>query len=91
MKNAAARVFHNDPQGNEYIRVTADNRAVNLLCRYGVGWGRRVLIWLGWLAWSVWGLCLRRFLSYLTPTQIYTHTHTPKLHSSFFTTDLQFM
>lgn len=43
MKNAAARVFHNDPQGNEYIRVTTDNRAVNLLCRYGwlargVGW-----------------------------------------------------
>lgn len=33
MKNAAARVFHADPQGNEYIRVTADNRAVNLLCR----------------------------------------------------------
>ncbi len=35
MKNAAARVFHNDPQANEYIRVTADNRAVNLLCRCG--------------------------------------------------------
>lgn len=35
MKNAAARVFHNDPQENEYIRVTTDNRAVNLLCRYG--------------------------------------------------------
>jgi len=32
MKNAATKVFNNDPQSNEYIRVTAQNRSVNLLC-----------------------------------------------------------
>ena len=32
MKNAATKVFNNDPQSNEYIRVTAENRSVNLLC-----------------------------------------------------------
>ena len=32
MKNAATKVFNNDPQSNDYIRVTADNRSVNLLC-----------------------------------------------------------
>ena len=33
MKNAAARIFAADPQANDYLRVTADNRSVNLLCR----------------------------------------------------------
>lgn len=33
MKNAAAKIFLDDPDGNQYIRVTADNRSVMLLCR----------------------------------------------------------
>lgn len=32
MKNAATKVFNGDPQNNEYIRITAQNRSVNLLC-----------------------------------------------------------
>ena len=33
MKNTASKIFLHDPQVNDFIRVTADNRSVNLLCR----------------------------------------------------------